>query len=222
MLRTSRISHFWRDLTDGLGSYLKPAARREPVADRGALRGFIETRASYVAQTSLYGYLRTRAGMRYPELFTDDPFVVSLNVAKWHVWLACVSDLAVYSGGLLAAGHEGPAEAAGALIRGEVGTLLDGIGVPEDAGPEYPAHAGEVLARLAACDFAAVTDDEGPFSESPGALVTWAPIIDELKQLDQKIVRNSVRFRWQDVRRDLRAMLDVAGVMGDSPPSPGG
>jgi hypothetical protein len=52
--------------------------------------------------------------------------------------------------------------------------------------------------------------------ESPPALVKWAPIIDELKRLDEAIVRNSVRFRWQEVRRDLRRDLDPAAVMASA------
>src|SRR5690554_3773392 len=76
--------------------------REEPVRDASGLAHFLDTRASFVAQTSLYGYLRTRAGMRYPELFDDDPFVVSINIAKWQIWLACLSDIAIYAGVQLA------------------------------------------------------------------------------------------------------------------------
>jgi hypothetical protein len=70
------------------------------------------------------------------------------------------------------------------------------------------------MARLEGTDWSAVTDDEGPFCESPGALVEWAPIVDELKQYDAEIVKNSVRFRWQEIRRDLRRDLDVEAVAG--------
>ncbi|MGH8707030.1 MAG: hypothetical protein ACREVD_03110, partial [Burkholderiales bacterium] len=65
------------------------------------MRAFLQSRASHVAQMTLYGYLRTRAGTRFPELFDNDAFVASINIAKWHVWLACLSDLAVHAGGLL-------------------------------------------------------------------------------------------------------------------------
>ena len=58
------------------------------------------------------------------------------------------------------------------------------------------------------CDWRAVDDDESEFSASPEALVRHAPIIPELMALDEEIVRNSVRFRWQEVRRELRAKLD--------------
>jgi hypothetical protein len=78
---------------------LRPRAREgaEPIDSPRSLAQFLDKRASFIAQTSLYGYLRTRAGMRYPELFDDDPFVEAINIAKWHVWLDCLSDITVYA-----------------------------------------------------------------------------------------------------------------------------
>ena len=46
--------------------------RREklgPITDEEKLAEFITSRASMVGQTSLYGYIKTRAGSRFPELF---------------------------------------------------------------------------------------------------------------------------------------------------------
>jgi hypothetical protein len=204
-------------LWDAVLTYVGVGRRRsEPITDLASLRRFLESRAAYVAQTSLYGYLRTRAGMRYPELFDDDVFVRSINIAKWHMWLACLADLAVYAGGMLARGAQVPPEAAGGLLRAQLEAILEATGVPPDAGDEFPAHAARVAARLSLCDWAAVSDGDGAFVESPPALVKWAPIIDELKRLDEAIVRNSVRFRWQEVRRDLRRDLDPAAVMASA------
>lgn len=186
---------------------------REPVGSRDALRAFLESRASFVAQTSLYGYLRTRAGMRYPELFDDDAFVASINVAKWQLWLACLSDLAVYAGGLLRDRSGASPAQVGALMGPLVDEILDATGVPPDAGGDFASQAQAVRARVALCDWAAVSDDDQPFSQSPDALVRWAPVIDELKQLDAPIVRNSVRFRWQEVRRHLRRSLDARAIL---------
>lgn len=201
-------------LWDAVRAYVGIRRRHvEPIVDPAGLRRFLESRAAYVAQTSLYGYLRTRAGMRYPELFDDDPFVRTINIAKWHMWLACLSDISVYTGGMLARGARAPADVAGALVRVQVATILETTGVPPDAGDEFPEHAQRVAARLALCDWASVGDDDGVFVESPPALVKWAPIIDELKRLDEAIVTNSVRFRWQEVRRDLRRDLDASAVM---------
>ncbi|MDP1648209.1 MAG: hypothetical protein Q8M01_08405 [Rubrivivax sp.] len=186
----------------------------EPVHDTAGLARFVQTRASFIAQTSLYGYLRTRAGMRYPELFDDDPFVASINIAKWHVWLDCMSDLAVYAGGLLARAPGASATGVGALMQNLVAGILEETGIPPDAGDEFAAHARQVRERMAACDWQAVDDGDQAFSASPAALVRWAPVVDELKQLDEGIVTNSIRFRWQEVRRDLRRCLDAPAVLG--------
>ncbi|NQW10612.1 MAG: esterase [Alphaproteobacteria bacterium] len=187
--------------------------RAEAVTDPASLRRFIETRASYVAQTSLYGYLRTRAGLRYPELFDDDPFVASVNIAKWQMWLACLSDVSVYAGGMVARASDAPPQAVGQLMRDVVASILADTGVPDNAGPDYKATADRVLERVASCDWAAVADGEAAFTESPPALVRWAPIVDELKEADEPIVVNSVRFRWKEVRDDLRRSLHAEAVL---------
>ena len=145
----------------------------------------------FVAQISLYGYLRTRAGMRYPELFANDEFVKAIDAAKWQLWLACLSDLSVYAGGLLARRTGGDM----AWIYRLMGETLEAV-LAASGTVHEPARVERARARLAHCDWAVVPDDATPFSESPRTLVECAPIIDELKQLDDPIVRNSVRFRW--------------------------
>jgi len=190
----------------------------EPIRDAAALRNFLQTRASHVAQMTLYGYLRTRAGTRFPELFDNDAFVVSMNIAKWHVWLACLSDLTVHAGCVLRSSNVATADAVGAVMR----RLLDGIlldtGTPADAGPEYGPHAQRVRARIALCDWRAPAQEDAAFVESPAAVVFWAPIVDDLKAIDEQILRNSVRYRWHEVRRDLGHNLDPAAVMASATP----
>lgn len=207
-------------LTDAFRRWLRRWRREEPIRDAAALRQFLQTRASHVAQMTLYGYLRTRAGTRFPELFENDAFAASLNIAKWHVWLACLADLAVHAGTVLRR-NSIAAEEVAALIQRLVDEILDETGIPPDAGPEYAAHAQRVRARLALCGWSAQASDEDAFVESPTALVYWAPVVDDLKALDEAIVRNSIRYRWHEVRRDLHKNLDAAAVMAmqthDSP-----
>ena len=151
--------------------------------------------------------------MLYPQLFQDDAFVRLVNVAKWHVWLSCLSDLSVYAGGLLAQRSEVAPTEISVLLEKLVADILDDAGTPAEAGEEFNAHVGLVRARLAGCDWRRIADDETPFTESPAALVRWAPIVENLKELDEEIVRNSVRYRWQEIRRDLRLNLDAGAVL---------
>ena len=191
------------------------SGRKRTVANVAALRHFLDSRASHVAQTTLYGYLRARAGTRYPELFENDAYLVSINYAKWQMWLACLSDLSVFAGGLLALRTRAATpEEAGAVVRRAAEDVLERTGTPDDSGPLFAQDAEAVRQRLDRCDWSAVADDESVFTESPEALVRHAPIIAELMALDEEIVRNSVRFRWQEVRRELRVALDADAVLG--------
>ena len=189
-----------------------------PVRDATALRQFLNTRASYVSQMTLYGYLRTRAGVRFLELFDDDRFVASTNIAKWHVWLACLSDLAIYAGGMVRRNSGASDAAVGRLMSRLVDEIFAETGTPEEAGAEFAAHADRVRARVSLCDWSAQLDGEAPFVASPTALVLWAPIVEELKALDEEIVRNSVRFRWKEIRQQLRQALDAASVVAAADP----
>lgn len=217
---TFRPAELWTTLRSyfGLGREAGP----EPIDTPEALARFLDKRASFVAQTSLYGYLRTRAGMRYPELFDDDPFVASINIAKWHVWLDCLSDLAVYAGSRIA--QQAPRELprVARMMTGAIDGILAQAGTPAEAGAAFAAHAQRVRDRVARTDWLAIGKDEAAFTESPAGLVRWAPVMDELKELDEEIVRNSVRFRWQEIRSDLARHLDAQAVLGalSQPASP--
>ncbi len=202
--------------SESIRAWYRRWRRREPIHSAEALRRFLQTRASHVAQMTLYGYLRTRAGTRFPELFENEAFIVSMNIAKWHVWLACLSDLAVHAGSLLRRGSGAPAEVVGPFMQRLVDEVLREAAIPQDAGPEYPAHAQRVRARLALCDWNIAEGSDAAFVESPTALVYWAPIVDDLKALDEEIVRNSMRFRWHEVRRELSHNLDPAAVLASA------
>ena len=201
----------WTAIRPHLG--LGGGAAPEPIDSPAALGRFLDSRAAFVAQTSLYGYLRTRAGMRYPELFDDDAYIVSINIAKWQLWLDCLADLAVHAGSRLAQQSPRQLPAVAALMAAVIDEVLARTGTPPDAGPEFAAHAGRVRERVRRTDWLAIGPDEAAFTQSPAGLVRWAPVMDELKQLDEEIVRNSVRFRWQQVRRDLAGHLDHEAVL---------
>jgi hypothetical protein len=179
------------------------------------LRDFIDSHSSHVAQTSLYGYLKARAGTRFPDLFEHDEFLVSINHAKWQVWAATMSDLTVFAGGLVRDRSGAPNDTVDALMEWIIEEIVARTGIPTDSGPDFAASIDNLRARITTCDFSQVGDDAAAFTESPRALVTFAPVIEKFKRLDAEIVRNSVRFRWIEVRRSLRSLLDADAVIGD-------
>ena len=43
-----------------------------------------------------------------------------------------------------------------------------------------------------------------PFKESGLALYNWAPVADELKTLDKKIVLNSIKLKWNLIEVEFK------------------
>ncbi|MHA1527758.1 MAG: hypothetical protein ACTSVG_01960, partial [Alphaproteobacteria bacterium] len=56
---------------------------------------------------------------------------------------------------------------------------------------------------------------ENAFTSSPSVLLESAPIADELKERDAEIVTNSIRFRWRDVREQLRKRIDSDAICAE-------
>lgn len=197
---------YWQMVGDyvGIGRHRKKKA----IVDQYSLAEFLGSSSSHVAQASLYGYLRTRAGTRYPEMFENPDILMSINIAKWHIWLACVSDLCIFVGQCLHQSGNLDEAKIQELMPAALQQLLEETGDPDEAGPDFTAAREKIVQRIATCDWKLARDDDSVFSQSPEALFYWSPIADELKQRDEIIVKNSVRFRWIEVRRSLRKLLD--------------
>ena len=206
---------FSMDFYQTIGRYvgLGKLVDRTPIQNRLQLKSFIESRASHIAQSSLYGYLKTRAGTRFPEMFENPGLLISINMAKWQIYLSCISDLAVYVGSLIYL-RTGCSNAQVSKLIGEiVGEIIGEMGLPEDAAGEYPETVEALKIRVTNTDYTSITDDESAFSTSPEMLYKWSPIADELKKRDRIIVKNSIRFRWKDIRDRARNQIDAEGIL---------
>ena len=207
----------WRVVGRYFGAGKKPG--EDWIDTPAALGVFLHSRASHVSQTALYGYMKTRAGTSFPALFEDSAILESINIAKWHIWLACLSDLAVYSGVLLRRHSALPAVRIREMLGQVVAEVLAQNGTPVEAGVDFAAATRKLLERIADADLDA-PDDDSVFTESPAALVYWSPIADKLKNQDVEIIRNSVRFRWQEIRRNLRRQLRAEALLLSAPTHP--
>ncbi len=206
---------YWQMLRDYVGMGKNQKTQR--ITERDSLATFISTRASHVAQTSLYGYLRTRAGTRFPEMFEHPDILKSINIAKWQIWLACVSDLSMYAGQCMYRSGRLDDATIRQLLGAALQQLLEETGDPDEAGPDFASTRDKIVQRITTCDWQQDRDDETIFSQSPDALFYWSPIADELKERDETIVKNSIRFRWIEVRRNTLRLLDFEALAQNEP-----
>ncbi len=188
--------------------------RPPPIAERRALAEFIDANSAFVAQSALYGYVKTRAGFDYFRLFEDETFVRSINIAKWNIYAACVGDLSLFCGAHIFRRLSGGGAAAetATLMNECIAQVFGERDTPPDAGDDYSALVRTARTRIAEARWQTLQDNETLFSRSPDALVYWAPIADRHKRYDAQIVRNSVIFKWKEVRDKFRRRIDVAAL----------
>jgi len=202
------------DVIQTISTRMSVFKKVDPVRDSSGFGHFLATRSAFIAQKTLYGYVKTRMGMKYPVMFQDEVFIESLNIGKWQVYAACLSDLAIYMAARIY-GRTGDKDVAARVAAHWYGEIInDRFSVEEFTG-DRAALIDEFNNRLALVDWNHATEPEGAFKESPKALVRWAPIDPSLKKLDAPLVMNSIRFQWQRVRSDLNSVFDVDAFLED-------
>ncbi|MGI9449708.1 MAG: hypothetical protein ACR2QH_03530 [Geminicoccaceae bacterium] len=192
---------FWRD--------------NDPIDDIADLEQFVATRAAFVAQKTLYGYLKARIGTRYPRVFDDETFVRSINIAKYHVFAGCLSDLAIYAVATALENEEISDESRSALAKRCFQEGLNGNSSDVPIEFKFDDTVQTFAGRLEITKWASDALHWNNFSESPRALIRWAPIADHLKDDDAEIVRNSIKFAWRDVREQFRKRLVREHLLAD-------
>ena len=187
-------------------------ARPAPLDSIKAATEYVEGRAAYVSQVTLYGYIKTRAGTQYPKLFENETYLTSMKIARWHIFGASVCDLALFvSAQLVAAGHDKglAAKTANRIIDG----ILPGYRQDDIEPAEFTAMAERGRARVAVANWKDLADGPTAFQSSADALMRWAPIADELKGLDDEIVRNSIHMKWINTRLEIQEIVVPDGIV---------
>ena len=177
---------------------------RTPIESVEYLNLFARTRASYVAQTALFDYLKARMGTQFREYFMDDAFSRAIHDSSVKVFVSCLSDLTVHAVAVVADPErlqrsECEAMARQCFDRGMRDGLadVDGRKIPADARSGFDR-------RLRETDWPHSATGDAAFVLSPTDLVRHAPVIDEFKKLDREIVATSIGHKWREVRRTLR------------------
>ena len=178
-----------------MGEYLFPIEKVtsyfKSIKSKSDLQKFIQQRSAHVTQTTLYGYLKTRIGVKYTAMVEDEVFSKSINIAKWNIYMVAIADCTFYVFSYLMAEKN--------LKENDCKEIYLNIienertnGLSEEV---YLKAKKEFLSRHEKIDFNKYYLDN-PFKESCLALYNWSPIADELKTLDKEIVLNSMRLKW--------------------------
>ena len=193
----------WNDFKVYLFALFKAFVPKKNLTNLDELEDFIQTKSAWVSQVTLYGYLKTRMGTRYVLHFENDEFMKSVNLAKWNIYAVALQDLTFFTFSYLKSNTnyrnvERAKDIFLKILDDETSNKMP-INIIEDAKKNFDE-------RFQNIDWNIYHDDL-PFNSSALSLYKWAPIADELKMLDRKIVLNSVILKWDVVKKEFKERL---------------
>ena len=167
------------------------------------LKSFIQKKSAWVSQVTLYNYLKTRMGTKWVLHFDDEKFLTSINKAKWNIYCVALQDLIFYTLSFLKVFYNFKETEKAADIYEEILNNEIQNGMPEDIIVKGKEKFNE---RLQNMDWESYYNS-WPFNESALALYEWAPIAEELKTLDRKIVLNSMILKWENIQKEFIKLI---------------
>ena len=189
----------WRDFKIYLFALFKAFIPKKKIDNFDTLEDFIQTKSAWVTQVTLYGYLKTRMGTRYVLHFENDVFMSSVNLAKWNIYAVALQDLTFFTFSYLKKnfqynGVEKAKEIFLKILDDEISNKMP-LDIIENAKKSFDERLKNINWDL--------YYDDLPFNPSALSLYKWAPIAEDLKTLDRKIVLNSVILKWDIVKKEF-------------------
>ena len=166
---------------------------------------FIQRKSAWVSQVTLYNYLKTRMGTKWVLHFDDDVFLASINKAKWNIYSISLQDLTFYSFSYLNVfcNYEDMDKANN--IYDEILIKESRNGMPEEVILKAKEKFRERLKKIEWSTYY----KSWPFNESALTLYEWAPVAEELKILDRKIVLNSMILKWDNIKDEFAKLIKI-------------
>ncbi len=198
----------WKDLTFRdfriyLFSLFKAFIPKKKIRTLDDLEHFIQTKSAWVTQVTLYNYLKTRMGTRYVLHFDNDEFMSSVNLAKWNIYSVALQDLTFFTFSYLKSNLnyqdiKKAKEIFNKILDDEISNKM-----PLDIIGEARKKFDERLKKI---NWDVYFQDL-PFNPSALSLYQWAPIAEELKILDRKIVLNSMILKWDIIKQEFKDLI---------------
>ena len=194
----------WNDFKIYLFALFKAFIPKKKIKNLDDLETFVQTKSAWVTQVTLYGYLKTRMGTRYVLHFENDEFMSSVNLAKWNIYAVALQDLTFFTFSYLKANYnynetENAQEIFMKILDDEISNKM-----PLDIIEKAKKNFNERYQNMNWEKYY----NNLPFNPSALSLYEWAPIAEDLKTLDRKIVLNSVILKWDIVKKEFKERVN--------------
>ena len=199
----------WRDISfNDFKVYLFAMFRafipKKKIKNLDELEQFIQTKSAWVTQVTLYSYLKTRMGTRYVLHFDNDMFMSSLDIAKWNIYSVALQDLTLFTFSYLKVNFnyqniDQSKEIFSKILENEISNKMP-VDIIEEAKKTFNERVQNINWEIYYKDL--------PFNPSALSLYKWAPIAEELKTLDRKIVLNSMILKWDIIKKEFEKLIE--------------
>jgi hypothetical protein len=193
----------FKDFKVYLFALFKAFIPKKKIKNLDELERFIQTKSAWVTQVTLYSYLKTRMGTRYVLHFDNDEFMSSVNLAKWNIYSIALQDLTFFTLSYLKVNfnYQDTNQAKEIYLK-----ILDDetsnkmpLDIIEEAKKSFNERFQNLNWEIYYKDL--------PFNPSALSLYKWAPIAEELKSLDRKIVLNSMILKWDIIKQEFEKLI---------------
>ena len=198
----------WRDIKfEDFKVYLfalfKAFIPKKKIKNLNELEHFIQTKSAWVTQVTLYSYLKTRMGTKYVLHFDNDVFMSSVNIAKWNIYSVALQDLTFFTFSYLKVNFNykdinQSKEIFNKILDDEISNKMP-LDIIEEAKKNFDDRFKKIDWEIYYKDL--------PFNPSALSLYKWAPIAEELKTLDRKIVLNSMILKWDIIKKEFENLI---------------
>ena len=198
--------HFFQIFVLNPFIYLLKGEKR--IANIEILQDYIQRKSAFITQETLFGYLKTRIGTNYVKMYENNDFVVSINIAKWNIYLIAIQDMLFFAFSYLYAKNRYQnTEDAKILFQKILDKELHEKDhpLPSDIYQKRLKQFEERIQNISWMTYY----KEDPFKTSSESLHYWAPVADELKNLDKAIVINSMQLKWQNIVKEFIKINDI-------------
>tara|TARA_B110000116_G_scaffold1331_1_gene1200 strand:- start:134 stop:760 length:627 start_codon:yes stop_codon:yes gene_type:complete len=188
-----------------LFSLFKAFLPKKKIKNIDDLKSFIQKKSAWVSQVTLYSYLKTRMGTKYVLHFDNEELMSSINKAKWNIYSIALQDLTFYTLSYLNVYYNYNETSKASEIYEEIINNEITNGMPEEVVLKGKEKFKERLQKINWKEYY----KSWPFNESALALYEWAPIAEELKTLDRKIVLNSMILKWENIQEEFIKLIKL-------------
>ena len=205
----SKYKFSWKDLSLNdfkvyFFSLFKAFIPKNKIRSFDELEEFIQMKSAWVSQVTLYGYLKTRMGTRYVLHFENDEFMKSVNLAKWNIYAVALQDLTFYTFSHLKAHFNLKEINRSKEIFLKILDDETSNNMPPEIIDEAKKSFNERIEKINLENYYS----DIPFNQSALSLYKWAPIAEDLKILDRKIVLNSVILKWDVIKKEFNERVE--------------